>query len=69
MTDASYYEVEVVLLQYNQIFVFQKKKDMIWEVAQNNIFSVLVVIWTSYWYDGVMKGICTGGYVVPNEGW
>lgn len=29
MTDASYYEVEVVLLQYNQIFVFQKKKDMI----------------------------------------
>lgn len=28
MTDASYYEVEVVLLQYNKIFVFKKKKDM-----------------------------------------
>lgn len=33
------------------------------------MFWVLLAIWTSYRYDGVRKGICIGGDVVPKEGW
>lgn len=68
--DADYYEVEVALLQYNEVFVFKKPHptDVI-RSSREEMFCVLMTIWTSYRYDGVRKGICIGGDVVPKEGW
>lgn len=43
MTNVNCYKAEMMLLRYNKIFLF-RQEERIREVAENNVFSVLVVI-------------------------